>query len=121
MVNEVEFLREVLAPRSFSVIRPEEMTHAEQIERFSSARVVVTPLGSSMANLVYCRRGAQIVEILNPRCVQTGALAIASQLQLDYHVVLACGVDPRQHEILEDLRVPVDGLANAVERALERC
>jgi capsular polysaccharide biosynthesis protein len=118
LVNEAELLRDVLEPRGFVAIRPELMAPAHKTSVFAAARVIVAPLGSSMANLVLCRPGASIVEIMNPRCVQPCTLAIATQLGFDYHVVLAPGVDPGQHEILEDLRVPTELLAAAIDEAL---
>jgi capsular polysaccharide biosynthesis protein len=118
VVNEPELLRDVLGPRGFTSVRPEQMSADDQAELFAAADIVVTPLGSSMANLVHCRPGTQIVEIMNPRCVQPCTLAIASQGDLEYHVALADGVDDNEHEILEDLRVSPGILESAIDAAL---
>jgi capsular polysaccharide biosynthesis protein len=118
LLNEDELLRDVLAPRGFVMVRPERLTLEQQATIFASAKVIVTPLGSSVVNLVHCRPGTQVVEVLNPRCVQTCALALASQLSLGHHVVFAPGVDRRQHEIHEDLLVPPSDLERGIEHAL---
>ena len=120
LVNEAELLRDVLEPSGFVPVWPERLTLAQQAAVFASADVVVSPLGSSVANLIQCRPGTQIVEIMNPRCVQPCALAIASRLGFDHHVVLAPGVDSTQHEINEDLFVPRVRLERAIAHALAR-
>lgn len=118
LVNEAELREDVLEPQGFVPIWPEQLTSSQKTAIFSSAKVVVTPLGSSVANLVYCRPGTQIVEIMNPRCVQPCALAIATQLGLGHHVVLAPGVSSTQHEITEDLLVPKWRLERGIEHAM---
>jgi capsular polysaccharide biosynthesis protein len=118
IVNEDELLRDVLQPRGFVVVRPERLTSAQKAKLFSRAKVVVAPLGSSLANLVHCGEGTQVVEIMNPRCVQPCTLALATQLGMGYHVVLARGVNPAQHEITEDLHLPKSRLEQGIEQAL---
>jgi hypothetical protein len=62
LMNEAELVAR-LAAAGFDVIEPEKMSLAEQIETFSSARVIVGPAGSALYNVGFCQPGARIVDI----------------------------------------------------------
>ena len=47
----------------FVVIDPGQMSMQQQIELFSSAKVIVAETGSSLTNLLFCEPGATVVEI----------------------------------------------------------
>ncbi len=53
-----------LAALGFSIIVPEAYSVDEQIRIFEQARVVVGPTGAAFANVLYCRPGSVIVEIV---------------------------------------------------------
>jgi len=52
-----------LRDRGFAIVAPERHTVDEQIEIFRNARVIVGCAGAAFANLLYCRKGATVVEI----------------------------------------------------------
>jgi len=54
-----------LAPEGFEVIVAEKLTVAEQIETFASAECVIAPHGAGLSNLVFCRPGTRVIEIIS--------------------------------------------------------
>jgi capsular polysaccharide biosynthesis protein len=62
IVNERE-LAEALESQGFRVIVPSELTAREQIEAFSSSRVIVAAHGAALANLVFAPEGAIVIEL----------------------------------------------------------
>ncbi len=62
MLNEAE-IAAALEAAGFETILPHEMSMAEQIRRFASARIVVGAAGSAMFNTVFCRAGTIVVDI----------------------------------------------------------
>ena len=62
MINETA-LEAALRMRGFEIVRPERLSAAEQIAMMQEAQVVVGPSGAAMANALFARSGARIVEI----------------------------------------------------------
>jgi capsular polysaccharide biosynthesis protein len=62
MINEAA-LESALRARGFEIIKPERSSVAEQIEMMQEAQIVVGPTGAAMANALFARPGARIVEI----------------------------------------------------------
>jgi capsular polysaccharide biosynthesis protein len=62
IVNEQE-LADALQSLGFRVIVPSELTAREQIEAFSSSRVIVAAHGAALANLVFAPAGAFVIEL----------------------------------------------------------
>lgn len=60
LVNGFE-IEETLLARGFSIIEPERLSFAEQVQLFSQAETVVGATGAALANLVFCRPSARIV------------------------------------------------------------
>ncbi|RKP04344.1 hypothetical protein CXG81DRAFT_16311 [Caulochytrium protostelioides] len=59
---------------------------AETFHRFRHAKLVVGPHGAGMSNLIVCRAGTRVVELLtNDHYINTGFARLAQQLGLQYH------------------------------------
>ncbi len=87
--NEDEFLP-ALRALGFTILELEDLPLASQIEMFRNARVVVSPHGAALANILFCRPEAKVVEIFPEGGVHGSAyLRIASHLSLDYYFVVA--------------------------------
>lgn len=56
-------LMEALAARGFETIAFESLSPVEQIETMHAADIVISPHGAGLANMVYARQGARVVEI----------------------------------------------------------
>ena len=87
IVNEEELLPALLE-RGFEVLRCEGMPFAEQVCLFREAEVVVGPHGGGFANLVWCRPGTKVFEILGTSSLRRCYWSICSALGLRHH----CGV-----------------------------
>jgi hypothetical protein len=66
LLNEQE-VEDALSKYGFNTITLSGMPVAEQIRRFSRARVIVAPHGSALANLIFAPSRAVVVEITNTK------------------------------------------------------
>ncbi|ADG08958.1 DUF563 domain-containing protein [Caulobacter segnis] len=62
LVNEAE-LEAALAARGFAIVKPEALSVREQVALFHQADVIVAPAGAALANVLFCRPGAKIIEL----------------------------------------------------------
>lgn len=53
-----------LAALGFSIVQPEMLQVDQQIQMFHRANVIVGPTGAAFANVIYCRPGTLVVEIV---------------------------------------------------------
>jgi hypothetical protein len=114
IVNESRLL-DVLARHGFVTVRLETMPFADQVRTFQSARCIVAPHGAGLANLVFCRPGASVIELLPAAPGKTNVCywLLSQQAALTYHYVLASAASPGT-----DLEVDLDKVARTVDAAL---
>lgn len=62
LTNEAE-LEAALEARGFTVVRPETLSVRDQIALFHRAETIVAPAGAALANILFCKPGATLVEI----------------------------------------------------------
>ena len=62
VVNEDDLIK-LLKSKGFRIIDPNQFNISEQISFFSNAEVVISPTGSNLANIIFCKPGTKIVEI----------------------------------------------------------
>jgi capsular polysaccharide biosynthesis protein len=91
VANEHE-VGQFLEEFGFAIIDPAALPLPEQAALFSSASIVVAPHGAGLANLVFCRPGVKVIEILNPNAVNIMFWSLSSQMELDYYYLFAHGV-----------------------------
>jgi capsular polysaccharide biosynthesis protein len=113
IVNDADVLAR-LEPLGFVALEPQFRRLREVARLFANAEVIVAPLGSAVANFVYCRPGTVIIEIQNRRAVQTSALAICSERNLEYAYMLGTGVSPESPGLQEDMTVDIEELLELV-------
>lgn len=63
LVNEDEIIN-YLDKKGFSIIYPEELSLEQQAKTFSQADFILGCSGAAFTNLIYCKEGCQVVEIL---------------------------------------------------------
>lgn len=84
----------------FRVLAMESMTLDEQIRTMQRARYIVGEHGAGVANIMFCRPGARVLELFNPVCPQPAHWVLASLCDLEYgyvvgrHVPTAYRPDP---------------------------
>ena len=93
VTNETEVWA-LLAPRGFVKVRLEEMTWREQIQAFGAAKEIVAPHGAGLANVVFCRPGATVVEMFGRSYVNGLFWQLSGLNHLDYRPIVEAGVKP---------------------------
>lgn len=107
----------LLTARGFTIISPENLPLAEQVSLFSNAKVVVGTHGAGLTNIVFCRPGSAVLELMPPRYCHWMYYNLACRADLRYACVLGEGVpdaDPWAHQ-KEDLSVDLRRLASALD------
>lgn len=122
ILNEDEIAR-MLSQYGFERIFLEGMPFARQVRLFSRAEIVVSAHGSGLANILFCRPGTSIIEILSPNYVNTTYWGLSEQLGLVYYYLLGGNKESRalpRGRVHEDLKVDAAKLRGLVA-GLDRC
>ncbi len=86
LVNRAELI-EALRPLGFVAVQPEKLSFDEQALTFAGAEIVVAEFGAAMANVLFCRPGAIVVEIIAEGQHDPWSANLCGMLELE-HVVL---------------------------------
>jgi capsular polysaccharide biosynthesis protein len=86
LVNRAEMI-EALKPLGFTAIQPEKLNFDQQALAFAGAEIVVAEFGAAMANVMFCRPGTRVVEIIAEGQHDPWSAHLAAMLELE-HVVL---------------------------------
>jgi capsular polysaccharide biosynthesis protein len=125
--NEDEVLGQ-LSQLGFVSIRLSDYSMTEQAHMFHEASAIVAAHGAGLSNLVFCKPGTVVVEILPPRWMAPCFTALAIAAGCDYrHVVateapLSSGAGPNQANIqvsVTDLIEVVGKLMSPLRTAFE--
>lgn len=95
LTSEDDLISE-LEKRGFASFTPRADNHADQVQNFGSARLVVAVHGAALTNLLFCPPGATIVELFARDHIKSPYLWIASRLGLRYVPVFGSDSDFRQ-------------------------
>lgn len=102
----------------FQVIDPGTLRFEDQVRAFAGAQVVVGIHGAGMANIVWCRPGATVLELLPGKLDDIG-YRFLSNLCGHAHGVLLCEQFEHQQGIAyADIGVNVEGLRRALRQML---
>ena len=63
MINEEDIIDE-LKSKNFMIIDTKNMSIFEQIDIFSSAKIIIGPTSSALTNIIFCSEGTKIIEIV---------------------------------------------------------
>ena len=63
MINEEDIINE-LNSKNFMIIDTKNMSVFEQIDLFSSAKIIIGPTSSALTNIIFCSEGTKIIEIV---------------------------------------------------------
>ncbi len=69
----------------FQIIRPEELSFADQVRLFSQAAVVCAPHGAGFANLVFAPPGTRVLELFHPQHQAANYEAVSRIGNLEHH------------------------------------
>jgi tetratricopeptide (TPR) repeat protein len=87
LINEEEIIN-ILDKKGFTFVDLETMSIQEQALLLSQAKVVISPHGSGLTNLVFCREGTKVIEIFSPYYVYPCYWLISNLVGLEYSYLL---------------------------------
>ncbi len=90
--NEADIIAK-LAARGFAAVELEKLSLPEQIGLFREVRVIVAPHGAGLANLVFCSRGATVIELFPAANIDL-YYRLCTALHLNYFFVKGEDGDP---------------------------
>lgn len=80
-------VEKALINEGFTVIQPQKYSIPEQAMLFNSAEMIVSEFGAVMANVVFCRKGTKIIEIIPSNQNDPWSVHLCSALELNYVVL----------------------------------
>jgi len=120
IINEEEII-DVLRPLGFVVHVLEDLPTSAQRKLFAEARIVVSPAGSSLANVVFCRPRATVVELHHRGYVNPDMWKICHSCDIRYLYALGDdGVGQKQRgdsPLKWDFELPITTLRSILEMA----
>jgi capsular polysaccharide biosynthesis protein len=102
--NEADVV-DAMMRTGFHIVEPATMTLMEQVRTFDQADIVVSPHGSTLANLVFCRPNTKVLDLMPDSWVgirgdklrDVWASRLCSLLRLEYSVLLTPSTVLRKH------------------------
>jgi hypothetical protein len=99
VLNEPE-LEEALSKLGFVTVVPGEMTAEEQVSAFSTARLVVGPIGSNNTNIVFAPDGTGVIELAPAEYCHPSIWMLAKQKGMSYGLVTTDRVDGNMNMVV---------------------
>ncbi len=103
IINESDLIT-ILRSNGYKVINPQLYEIHEQIKLFAEADKIISPYGSNLANIAFCKEGAKIYEIgprfdnVYEKIFEQRYTSIANINKLDYQRVVSDTVDVEKHD-----------------------
>ena len=121
LVNEAE-LEDALRQRGFRIVTLTGMSFIEQVRTFSAARLIVSPMGAGLTNLMFAPLHAAVLEITNTNLQHMREnRIICEQLGLRYQDVVSeryAGVQTAASPAYYDYYADIDAVMRAVDGLL---
>lgn len=86
ILNENEIIN-YLEKHDFSSVNLESLTLEKQVSLFANAEVIISPHGSGLTNLMFCRPGTKVVELISPHYIRHYYWVISQQLGLHHYYI----------------------------------
>src|SRR5205823_4103252 len=119
VLNEDDVLA-VVESAGFEALFLEGRAVREQAALFAGADVVVAPHGAALANLVFCRPGTAVVELMGTNTASTWYARLSWRRRLNYRMVMGSEPAPPGRwwtwQRLADTIVDVRGLRNCLDQ-----
>jgi capsular polysaccharide biosynthesis protein len=104
LLNESDLLS-ALSPLGFERVFLEDYSFLDGVRLMRDAEVVVSPHGSNIANLVFCRPGTPVIEIFSPKYVAACHYSAGCQAGLNYGYIIGMGKLSKHVRISENITV----------------
>lgn len=104
-----------LAKKGFKKVILGSLTVQEQIDIFSSAKVIISPNGAGLANIMFCQPGTKIIQLFTSTSDEF--MKIGEYVGLDYHFLKCRIANPgsKAHEVVKNLVVDVNKLSKILD------
>ena len=105
ILNESDLIKK-LRENNFEIINPNHFEILEQIKIFSNAKIILSPNGSNLSNIIFCKKGTKVIEIgasfLKPYeyNILNRYKNLATMIGLDYSKVTGDSVDVDEHSLV---------------------
>ena len=87
VINE-EKIVDLLSQYGFITIELEALSVVEQVRLFANAKVIVSPHGSGLTNIMFCQPGTTAIELVSPNYIRHYYWVISQQLGLKYYYLM---------------------------------
>lgn len=120
LLNEAE-VYEYLKPYGFMSVVLEDLTVAEQIQLFASAKVIAAPHGAGLTNILFSNPGATVIEFFAPSLVHNCYPILSSLVGHKHYYIIGEGERPPEyidpHDRSADITVNMNDLQEIVKRS----
>ena len=111
IINEGDVVT-LLRKEGYKVINPELYEIEEQIEIFSNAEKIISPHGSNLANIIFCKSGTEIIEI-------TPSFRDSEKILEDRYLNLSLINDLKHTKIVSDT-VDIDNISTLAKKYIHK-
>ncbi|HEY9700544.1 MAG TPA: glycosyltransferase 61 family protein [Trichocoleus sp.] len=87
IINEAEII-DFLSELGFQIVTLESLSVLEQAALLADAKVVISPHGGGLTNLVFCSPGTKVIEIFSPKFVYPCYWLVSNLVNLEYYYLL---------------------------------
>lgn len=116
VTNENEVFQ-FLSHLGFQKITLENYTLNEQIQLIASAKIIVSPHGAGLANLVFAKPGTKIIELFSPSWAIPLYWILSNWCNLDYYFYIGDSLDPSCLSVRSDMFIQLPQLKSVLELA----
>ncbi len=87
LINEKEIIY-FLEKEGFEIINLESLSVKKQAELLAETKIVISPHGSGLSNLVFCQPDTKVIELFAPNYVYPCYWLVSNLVNLDYHYLV---------------------------------
>ena len=117
IVNDKD-VYEYLESIGYVSIYCEDYSFEDQISLFNGAKYVVSPHGAGLANIVFCREGTKVLELLSPSYLNACFRKVAAYSGLDYYFLIGEGEISLEENPKSDILIDMNKLKKTIERMI---
>ena len=131
VINEEEIIA-ALREQGFAIVRLESLSFLEQVALFAGAKMVISPHGSGLTNIVFCQPGTKVLELFPSTYIVRFYWKLSNFVNLDYYYLISAPMNqpenlpqdwsnpPQQlDQAYEDFMINLDGLFKLIKLTAE--
>ena len=117
LINEAELLP-ILDKFGFEVIHAEELSSDAQVKIFNDAKVILSPHGAGLTNMLFSPQGATILELFEPTAARTHYWMMSHALGHNYDCLIGETTLTDNLKLDPDFRIPKDRFSTFIYKHL---